>query len=131
MNIAASGVTLDLLDNIGQLELQWQRPLRYVKNLDEGAPYITYGSSQGSITLQGIATTAITAVGETSRAIFDGTNPNPTAAVAITVTLKKNKADSGNATVYSAYQTGKGFTFRQIAERYWVLDGITTFQFID
>lgn len=123
--------TYDGIAGLAQFQLQWQRPLRYVKYLDDGAPYLTYGSSQGNIQVQGLATDAITARGGTSRAIWNGINPNPTSPTVITIGLKKNATGSEKETKYTAYNTGDGFTFRQVSERFWVLDGTQSFQFID
>jgi hypothetical protein len=131
MTVTHGGVSTNYLQNIGQFSLQWQRPLRFVKDISVGAPSATYGASQGQFTLQGVATTSLTTAVATSRMIWTGGNPNPTAVSVLTLAFRENKDGTPVSSTYSGFLVGKGFTHRQVAERYWVLDGVATFRFID
>jgi len=132
MSVNATGAAVTELQGLSEFSVDWQRPLRFVKDLDDNAPYITYGKSQGAITLQGKAISASVASSmASSHSVFDGVNPNPDTSVAITVACKKGKTAATTTVVYNGYATGKGFTFRQITDRYWILDGVQRFQFID
>ncbi len=134
MMVAAPGAST-LITGLSNLNITWRRPLLKVKELDNSAPKLLYGKSQGEIRLQGFAATAtITNIAATSNAVFTGFLDSAyTSLVVLNITAGSTKSNpvSASTASYSAYKTGAGFTFRNLAPRTWALDGVQTFQIID
>ncbi len=110
---------------LGNIQIQWQKPITLYKPLDFSAPIKVKGKLDGTLTISGMAITA---------SDFDRLSANlPVGAInATTPTQTVVTLYNGSANVaYTGYETGGGFQFRQIAERTWVLDKIVTLSLID
>ena len=130
--VEASG-SITMISGLANLTINWRRPLIKIKDLDNTAPKIMYNRSQGEIRLQGFAATAaISNVAATSNQVFQGVLDTAyTSIVQLNVVTRSTKSGTTYTSTYSAYKTGQGFTFRNLAPRTWALDGIQTFQIID
>ena len=102
---------------LSQIAIRWSKPTSLYKPLDYSAPIRVKGKLQGTLQLKGMAVTASDFQHLTANlpaVTIAGTTPTRS-----TITL-----NNGTASVtYTGYDTGtRGFEFRQIAERTWVLD---------
>lgn len=136
MSISVPSQTGDsyIIQGIADLTIDWTKPVRYYKNLDDNYVQLVYGKSEGRITLRGFATTSqIATVLATSDDYYTGgTMPSEwTAATELKVIAKSSKSDAGTTAKYTGFNTGGGFSFRQVEERIWVLDGIKIFEIFE
>jgi len=105
---------------LGDIDIQWQRPVTLIKSMSNSEPSIAFGKLQGKVVLAGFAANSISGVAATSN--ISAWSAPATA----TVTLSTVGADATGTTSYTGFHTGDGFKFRKMTERLWVMDGTTT-----
>jgi len=136
MSISVPGETGgdNIIEGIADLTLDWTKPIRKYKNLDDNFVQLVYGKAEGRMVLRGFATSSeIANVFATTDTYYTGgVMPSAwTAPVEIAIIAKSSLADAGQTASYTGYNTGGGFTFRQVEERIWVLDGIKIFEIFE
>jgi hypothetical protein len=112
-------------NGLGDIQMQWQKPIDLYKPLDFSAPLRVAGKLQGELRVSGIAssTAGLTQLSATlNNGVFTASVPTHAE-----ITLSNGTADC----TFSGYSQPAGMSFRKIADRVWVLDKNLTYLLID
>jgi len=130
--IGDDSTAITAFDGLADFGLEWNRPISLYKALDRGGPAVVPGKGEGRITLRGLAVAGVTGLALTSTEAYGETFTSiiPTQVV-VQVSASPYPGGAGAAASYTAYNTGGGFVFRQIAERTWVMDGMQILELVE